>query len=69
MIGGFLAKPVPRLLDPTWKLFVEFPYLLPALVCGLCGLISFLFGWAFIPEVRQIPTFPFRYGSTPKVPD
>ena len=54
MIGGSLSNPVPRLLGPGWTLFVNYPYLLPSIIAGSSGLLSFALGLALVPEVRPL---------------
>lgn len=51
LVGGFLANPVPRLLPPSWTLFEQYPYLLPAIVSGSTGIIAFISGLFLTPEV------------------
>lgn len=53
-VGGTFANPVPRLLSPSFSLFVNYPYLLPSLIFGLCGFVSFGIGLAYIPEVSYL---------------
>ncbi|WVQ80872.1 hypothetical protein IAT38_002979 [Cryptococcus sp. DSM 104549] len=50
LIGGFLARPVPRLLPSTWTLFANFPYLLPALATGASAVIAAGLSVALLPE-------------------
>ncbi|GFZ52020.1 hypothetical protein JCM24511_09792 [Saitozyma sp. JCM 24511] len=50
LVGGFLANPVPRLLPPSWTLFEQYPYLLPAIVSGSTGILAFISGLFLTPE-------------------
>lgn len=51
LIGGFLANPIPRLLPPSYTLFSQHPYLLPAVVTGSTGVIAVITAIIFLSEV------------------
>jgi hypothetical protein len=51
LVGGLLAKPVPRLLPPSYTLFLEYPYLLPALVAAASVMLAFVTCLLFLQEV------------------
>ncbi|OCF44118.1 hypothetical protein I317_02072 [Kwoniella heveanensis CBS 569] len=53
VLGGFLANPVPRLLSPSWTLFVKYPYLPPALLTGSTAIISGILSIMFLPETLR----------------
>ncbi|WWD22504.1 hypothetical protein CI109_106997 [Kwoniella shandongensis] len=53
VLGGFLANPVPRLLPRSWTTFVEYPYLLPALMTGLATIIGGIVCILLLPETLQ----------------
>ncbi|WVQ78021.1 hypothetical protein IAT38_000102 [Cryptococcus sp. DSM 104549] len=50
LIGGYLARPVPRILSEKWTLFVAYPYLLPALATALAISIGFILCVLLLPE-------------------
>ncbi|WVF66037.1 hypothetical protein IAT40_000775 [Kwoniella sp. CBS 6097] len=50
VLGGYLANPVPRLLSPSWTLFVKYPYLPPALLTGSSAILSGILSIMFLPE-------------------
>ncbi|ORY34238.1 major facilitator superfamily domain-containing protein [Naematelia encephala] len=50
LIGGFLSEPVPRILPPSFTLFVRYPYLLPAMVSGSSGIFASVLGSFLLPE-------------------
>jgi MFS family permease len=51
LVGGFLSRPVPRLLSESWTLFADWPYLLPSLVTAVVGGIASFLAYLWLPEV------------------
>jgi hypothetical protein len=51
LIGGFLANPVPRLMQSP--LLARYPYLLPAIVSGCSGFVAVGIGVILLPEVNR----------------
>ncbi|KAL1413255.1 DNA ligase (ATP) [Vanrija albida] len=50
IIGGFLSKPVPRLLPESFTLFVTYPYLLPAIAASATGFAAAWTSYLTLPE-------------------
>ncbi|TXT16068.1 hypothetical protein VHUM_00571 [Vanrija humicola] len=50
IIGGFLSKPVPRLLPESFTLFVTYPYLLPAIAASATGVAAAWASYLSLPE-------------------
>ncbi|KAK8845553.1 hypothetical protein IAR55_006268 [Kwoniella newhampshirensis] len=53
IVGGFLAKPVPRILSPSWTMFSDYPYLLPALFTGITAIAGGIVCILLLPETLQ----------------
>ena len=47
------AEPVPRLLSGEWKVFDEYPYLLPAVITSFFSVVVIGMAAKYIPEVRS----------------
>ncbi|WVQ76195.1 hypothetical protein IAR50_005857 [Cryptococcus sp. DSM 104548] len=50
LVGGFLAKPVPRFFPESWTLFTNLPYLLPAVAAALSAVIAAWLSISILPE-------------------
>ncbi|OCF59654.1 hypothetical protein L486_02326 [Kwoniella mangroviensis CBS 10435] len=53
VLGGFLADPSGRILPTSWRLFADYPYLLPSLVTGLAAIASGVLAIILLPETLQ----------------
>jgi len=60
MIGGLLADPAKQYpsLFGSWKLFVEFPFLLPCIAGAMFSLIGWVFGFYFLEETKGLKVQP-----------